>query len=66
MSIEEAVAKALEQNSDRFETPAYRNLADFYEAKKREGAVIHQGYTLPLIDTVGQSLFALADTDKSE
>jgi hypothetical protein len=55
MSIDERVREVIVRESDR---PDYQHLREFYEEKKREGAVVKQEYTLPPIDTVGRSLYA--------
>ena len=42
--------------TDREKNADFQNLRDFYDQMKKEGLVIKQEYTLPLVDTIGRSL----------
>jgi hypothetical protein len=56
MTTEEKVKEVLAEGREREKDAAFKNLRDFYEAKKREGAVVKQEYKLPPVDTIGRCL----------
>lgn len=57
MSMAEKVREVLAEEVDRQHDPEFRKLRDFYDAKKQEGAVTKQEYSLPPVDTIGRTLF---------
>jgi len=63
MSIDKKVREAIVMESDR---PDYQHLREFYEQKKKEGAVIKPEYTLPPIDTVGRSFYSAVHRRKDD
>lgn len=58
MEIIEKVKQVLtEEEEERTANPRFQELRAFYEAMKKEGIAINQGYKLPPIDTVGRRLY---------
>lgn len=55
--IEDRIKGVLNDKTEREKDSGFQLLSDFYETKKKEGAVVKQEYKLPPLDTIGRSFY---------
>jgi hypothetical protein len=61
MSIVEKVKEIVSERDRRgANDPDFQRLEQFYREKKEQGAVINNGYTLPVLDTIGREIYQSA------
>ena len=63
--LKELVDQTAQTQSQRAETEEFVRLRAFYEEMKRLGLVRKQTYDLPLMDTIGHSIFSTSADHKT-
>lgn len=65
MTIVEQVKQVIESEKGCFESEqSFADLQEFYDDMQAKGLVIKQTYNLPLVDTIGKSLYQTAPRSK--
>ena len=63
--LKKLVDQTAQTESQRAETEEFVRLREFYEEMKRLGLVRKQTYDLPLMDTIGHSIFSTSADHKT-